>query len=103
MNNEVVIQINDVCKVFECAFRDGISEKLFQQLSEIERNPGWSISYGVNLRKGGLDKSIVDIGYNKAKDAVDATKNLESLLKDILGFRTILWKRNIDYGTQGEN
>jgi hypothetical protein len=100
MNNQVVVEINETRQFFECAFRDGISEQLFERLSELCRVPGWSVDYGVDTRKGDLDKSVAQIYYNKSKEAQDAAKSLETSLRDVLGFREILWKRDIDYGSR---
>ena len=97
--NQIVIEISDACKKFECAFQNGISEKLFSDLSEFNRVPGWSIRYGLNRKEGGLDKSIVVIHHDKDKETKDAAESLETSLRDILLFREILWKRAIDYCT----
>ena len=99
MENQVVVKVNPDCHSFECIFRDGVSEKLFDNLSQFNRVPGWSVKYGVNRVEGGLDKSIVMIHYNKAKEAKNAAESLEVSLRDILFFREILWKRGIDYRT----
>lgn len=97
-SNQIVIQISDACQSFQCAFRDGVSEKLFSDLSELNQVPGWSVKYGSNKEKGGLDKRIVMVYHNKAKKTKDAAEYLETSLRDILLFR-ILWKRAIDYCT----
>ena len=99
VNNQVVIEISDACQSFECAFRDGVSEKLFNDLSDFNRVPGWSIEYGVNRHQGGLDKSVVEIHHNRAKKTKDAAEYLETSLRDVLLFREILWKRAISGGS----
>ena len=101
-SNQIVIEISDARKSFECAFRDGVSEKLFSDLSVLNQIPGWSVKYGFNGEKGCLDKSFVVIHHNKAKktkDAKDAAEFLETSLRDILLFREILWRRPINYCT----
>ena len=99
MSNQIVVKVNSDCHSFECIFRDGVSEKLFNNLSEFNRVPGWNVKYGVNREEGGLDKSVVMIHYNNAKEAKDAAEYLEASLRDILFFREILWKRGISYRT----
>ena len=93
VNNQVVIKISDTCQSFKCAFRDGVSEKLFNNLSDFNRVPGWSIEYGV------IDKSVVEIHHNRAKKTKDAAEYLETSLRDVLLFREILWKRAINGGS----
>ena len=99
MNNEIVVTINEACHLLECTFRDGISEALFAQISELERIPGYFVDYGVNTHRGGLDKSIAQIKYNKAKGHYSAVKVIENALH-ALGFKSILWKRDINYGSR---
>ena len=98
-SNQIVIQISDARQSFECAFRDGVSEKLFSDLSGLNQVSGWSVKYGFNGGEGCLDKSIVVIHHNKAKKTKDAAESLETSLRDILLFREILWRRGIDYCT----
>lgn len=102
MNNEVVVQINDICHSFECAFCDGVSQQLFERLLELNRLPGWDIDYGVNTHRGGLDKSVVEIRHNKTKETQDAATVVEDTLHQ-LNFQFILWKRDIIGGTLKSN
>ena len=95
-------RINDACRLFECAFRDGVSEQLFERLSELRRVPGWDVDHGVNTHRGGLNKSVVQIYHNKAKETQDAALVVEDSLK-LLGFRFILWKRDVIGGELKSN
>jgi hypothetical protein len=101
-NNEVVVEINEACNLLECAFRDGVSEDLFARFTTFYNLPGYSVDYGVNTRRGGLDKSIVEISYNKAKHPHAAAQMLEDFLQQ-LHFRFILWKRPIIGGSLNSN
>ena len=98
VNNQVVIEISDACQSFKCTFRDGVSEKLFNRLSELNRVPGWSVDYGVDRLQGNLDKSIVVIHHNKAKKTKNAAEHIETSLRDIFYFREILWRRAVNDG-----
>jgi hypothetical protein len=93
-NNEVVVVINEACNLLECAFRNGVSEDLFTRFTTFYNLPGYFVDYGVNTRRGGLDKSIVEIRYNKAKHPHAAAQMLEDFLHQS-HFRFILWKRPI--------
>ena len=80
----------------ECAFRDGVSEALFDQLSELNRIPGYSVDHGTDkFSKDGFDKSVVFIRYNKAKRAEEAAEIIKEALSG-LGYRFLLWKRLVN-------
>lgn len=101
LNNEVLVVINEACCLMECIFRDGVSKNTFNTFDRYYGTlPGYSIGYGTNLVQGGEDKSNLVVRYNRAKHYSAAASNLEQLLKSELGFKHILWKRDIDYGTK---
>jgi hypothetical protein len=94
-NNEVVVEINEPCCLLECAFRDGISEEVFEQMSKAFSMPGYTVKYGVNLALGGQDKSILKLYYNNAKEYKSVCTMLESVLHT-LQYKHIGWERPID-------
>jgi hypothetical protein len=96
-NNDVIVVINTACNLMECQFCNDISESIFEKITVFYSLLGYPVNYGVNTRRGGLDKSILKISYHQTKDPQTAAQVLEDLLHQ-LDFRFILWERPINYG-----
>jgi len=105
VSNEVLVVINEACSLMECVFRDGVSEHILNWFNaQYRHKPGHSVTYGINMAQGGEDKSVLVVHDNRALDYRTAATELEILLSySYLGFKNILWKRDIPYGTKKSN